>query len=159
MLDVRNIELSKTRLEKAHREYEGAVFNKGAGFFDIANNRAYYTVFHSIRAVLALDGVDFKTHGRVIGYFNRHYINTELIDRSMSEIMFSAFQSRTGSDYEDTYKATEEEAEKNVSGARELLKAIERYIEVRLEAESVQEGAASLDEQCEDVQREEDGLD
>jgi uncharacterized protein (UPF0332 family) len=139
MLDVRSIALSRIRLEKAHKEYETAIFNKDAGFFDTANNRAYYAIFHSMRAVLALDGVDFKTHGHVIGYFNKYYINTELIERSFSEAIYSAFQSRTISDYEDTYKATAEEAEKNIIGAKKLLMAIERYIEIRLEAVHIQD--------------------
>lgn len=31
-----------------------------------ANNRAYYAIFHAMRAVLALDGEDYKTFS---GYF------------------------------------------------------------------------------------------
>lgn len=34
-----------------------------------ATNRAYYSIFHSMRAVLALEGVDFKKHSGVIAYF------------------------------------------------------------------------------------------
>ena len=135
MLDSYRIELSKTRLEKARREHQTAVINRDTGFFDAANNRAYYTIFHAIRAVLALDGVDFKTHSRVIGYFNSKYFNTDLIDRSLSEIVKRTSKSRTGSDYEDFYVATQEEVEKNIAGAEKLLVAVERYLVERLDAE------------------------
>ena len=70
MLDSGSIELSKIRLEKAYREIDAAIVNMDANFFDVANNRAYYATFHAIRAVLALEGVNFKTHSQTIGYFN-----------------------------------------------------------------------------------------
>ena len=34
-----------------------------------ANNRAYYSIFHAIRSVLALDGFDSKKHSGVISEF------------------------------------------------------------------------------------------
>ncbi len=30
--------------------------------YKAANNRAYYSIFHSIRAILALEPIDFKRH-------------------------------------------------------------------------------------------------
>ena len=36
-----------------------------------ANNRAYYSIFHSICAVLAKEGIAFKRHKDTIGYFNK----------------------------------------------------------------------------------------
>jgi uncharacterized protein (UPF0332 family) len=141
MLTKNRINLSRARLENANEDLQTATENMDSNRYRAANNRAYYAVFHAIRAVLALDGVDFKTHSRVIGYFNKNYIHTELIDRSLGKTVFFAMQSRTGSDYEDSYKATKDEAEKNIDGARKLLQAIERLIEVRLEAEHVQESA------------------
>ena len=134
MLDARSVGLSEKRLEKARREYEGATFNKEAGFFDIANTRAYYAVFHSIRAVLALDGIDFKTHGQAIGYFNKNYVNAGLVDRSLGEVIKGASKSRNNSDYEDYYISTLDEAEKNIDGAKRFLAAVEKHIEARLEA-------------------------
>jgi len=38
-----------------------------------ANNRAYYCVFHAMRAVIALDEQDFKKLSGVISYFREHY--------------------------------------------------------------------------------------
>ena len=34
--------------------------------YKTANNRAYYAIFHALRAVLSLDGVDFKHHITVL---------------------------------------------------------------------------------------------
>jgi uncharacterized protein (UPF0332 family) len=145
MLTLSRINLSRLRLENADEDLETATENMKAGRYRAANNRAYYSIFHGIRAVLALDGVDFKTHSRLIGYFNKNYIHTELIERSLSEVVFSAVQSRTDSDYDDSYKATKEEAEKNIIGAERLLKAIRQLIDVRLKAETIQDDLMRYD--------------
>lgn len=158
MLDTRRIELSKKRLEKAHREYDGAILNKNSNYYEIANTRAYYAAFHAIRALLALDDVDFKKHGSVIGYFNKNYVNTGFVDHSFIETIKIASKSRNSSDYEDYYEATLEEAERNIDGAGKLLTAITQLIEVRLEAEPVQEAITADDfDYNEDIEAE-DGI-
>ena len=55
--------------------YEGKVFNINK--FKGASNRAYYSIFHAIKAILALEQTDFKKHSSVIAYFNKEYISKE----------------------------------------------------------------------------------
>lgn len=145
MLTQNRINLSRVRMESAKEDLQTAVENLEQGRYKASNNRAYYAIFHAIRAVLALDGVDFKTHGQVIGNFNKDYINTGLIDRSFSTIIKTASKSRTSSDYEDFYEATKEEAESNISGTNKLLESVERLIETRLATEYIQK---NMDEYC-----------
>ncbi|MGN0267892.1 MAG: HEPN domain-containing protein [Lachnospiraceae bacterium] len=35
-------------------------------------NRCYYAAFYAVKAVLALESVDFRRHKDVIAYFNQH---------------------------------------------------------------------------------------
>ena len=134
------IDLAKYRLEKARRAFMSATENIGTGDFETANNRAYYSVFNSIRAVLALDSVDFKTHSRTIGYFNQHYIKEGIFDSDFSRIIQRISLSRNKSDYEDFYVATRQEAETNIDGSRNFLEAVEQYIAQRVETEQKHEG-------------------
>ena len=134
MLNKDRIELSKVRLEKAVDDLNVARKNLTTGHFKAANNRAYYAMFHGIRAMLALDCIDFKTHSKLIGYFNKNYVHTGIIDRTFGSIVRNASNSRNNSDYSDFYIATKEEAEQNISGAEKLLKVIEQHIETRLES-------------------------
>ena len=53
-------ELSKHRLEQAKEEFESAKLLFDKNYYKSANNRAYYAIFHSIRAILALEAIDFK---------------------------------------------------------------------------------------------------
>jgi len=137
MPDADSIELSKMRLIKAQREHMAAQVNVDAGYFDVANTRAYYTAFHAIRAVLALEGVDFKTHKQTIGYFNEHYIHQGIFNHEYGKIITSASTSRTKCDYEDRYEATREEADQNIVNTGKFLAAVERYVEAILETECI----------------------
>ena len=71
------VELSKYRLEIAESTYHMAeLCFENQGYRD-AVNRSYYATFYALRAVLALEGVDFKRHKDVVAYFNQHYVATE----------------------------------------------------------------------------------
>ena len=63
------------------RIYPDAEFNFNNNRFLNANNRAYYAIFHAIRAVLALERVDFKKHKDVLAYFNQYYVKTEIFPK------------------------------------------------------------------------------
>lgn len=75
---------AKYRLERAKQDLSDAEFNYKNNRFLNANNRAYYSIFHAIRAVLALEQKDFKRHKDVLAYFNQHYIKTEIFPKNIS---------------------------------------------------------------------------
>ena len=75
------IALSQYRLEKAKTDLEAAKKTLELEMFDTAANRSYYAIFHSARAVLALDGQDYKKHSGVISNFQKYYIKTGIFER------------------------------------------------------------------------------
>ena len=128
MPDKQSIDLSKYRLDKAKECLEDAELLEANGSYVSASNRAYYAIFHAIRAVLALEGVDRKKHSGVIAYFQQHYIKTGAFDRKYSAILQNAFEVRQESDYEDFYVVSKEELETQLNNAKQLLTEIERYL-------------------------------
>ena len=60
------------RLGVAREDLETARLTFDAGQYRGANNRAYYSIFHTICAVLAKEGVSFKRHKDAIAYFNKN---------------------------------------------------------------------------------------
>ena len=96
-----------------------------------ANNRAYYCIFHSMRAVLALDGIDFKKHSAVIAAFVKDYLKPEIISREFSDLIFSASLIRNHSDYDDFYICSVKETEMLIAGAEEFCRAIKVHLEAR----------------------------
>jgi len=131
-----SIVLSKYRLEKAKETYETAVENLASKRFLDANNRAYYSIFHTIRAVLALDGVDFKKHSGVISSFREKYIKSGLIESKYSDIVGKASIIRGKSDYEDFYIATEAEAKEQVENAKLFIDRVDMLLAQEWQAQN-----------------------
>ena len=124
-----NIALAKYRLEKAKNDLSDAQKSFSEGMFETAANRAYYAIFHAARAVLILDGQDYKRHSGVIAFFRKDYIKTGVLDESLSEIIKNAFELRTESDYSDFFVISKEEIRKQLEDAAFFVAEIENYLE------------------------------
>ncbi len=121
-------ELAIHRLEQAKEELEVSKMLYKAKFYKSANNRAFYSIFHSIKAVLALEPVDFKRHKDVQAYFNKNYINTEIFPKSIGRKITKASKIREDSDYDDEFIVKPEETETQIKTAEELLILVEKYL-------------------------------
>ena len=122
-------ELSRHRLEQAKEDLISAKLNYEHNLYKSANNRAYYAIFHSIRAVLALDGIDFKKHKDVHAYFNKNYVNAEIFPKAMGRKIAEASRIREDSDYDDEFIVDSEKTNKQIVTAEELIQLVEKYIE------------------------------
>lgn len=120
--------LCNVRLDKAKQLLSEAQKMIELEMYESAANRSYYSIFHSMRAVLALDGEDFKKHSGVIQYFQREYIKTGVFDKHFSKVIKSAFTLRTESDYEDFYIISKEEVQLQVEEANAFYEAVSQYI-------------------------------
>ena len=124
-----SIDLCKHRLEQAKENIEEAELLYSAKKFKGANNRAYYSIFHSIKAVLSLEPIDFKRHKDVIAYFNKNYINTEIFPKSMGRRIQNASTIREDSDYDDEFVVNADKTKEQLDTAEELIKLVENYID------------------------------
>ncbi len=117
------------RLERAKQDLSDAEFSYKARRYLNANNRAYYAIFHAIKAVLALERIDFKKHKDVLAYFNQHYIKTEKFPRKISKKISQANKVREDSDYDDEFIPSDDETRIQIDTARELITLVEEYLE------------------------------
>lgn len=122
------VDISKVRLEHAKECLQDAKLLLAGGSYRSAANRAYYTVFHAMRAVLALDGVDMKHHSGIISEFRRRYIKTGVFDVSLSELISELSTMREGSDYNDFFIVSKTETIEQVQSAEFFLTAVETYL-------------------------------
>jgi uncharacterized protein (UPF0332 family) len=128
-MEKRQLDLSAYRLDKAKDDLETADLNLKNNKFSQSINRSYYSIFHAIRALLALDKFDSRKHTGIISYFNQHYIKTGKIEPEYSRIVADAFDIRNESDYNDFFIAAREDAQMQLENAKKLLERIEEYIE------------------------------
>ena len=122
-------ELARHRLEQANDDYKASMILYDAKLYKSANNRAYYSIFHSIKAVLSLEPIDFKRHKDVIAYFNKNYINKEIFPRNIGRRIVESSKVREDSDYDDEFVVKAEVTLEQIETAKELLKLVEDYIE------------------------------
>jgi uncharacterized protein (UPF0332 family) len=122
-------ELAKHRLEQAKEDLEAGKLLYDKNFYKSANNRAYYSIFHSIKAVLALEPIDFKRHKDVLAYFNKNYINKEIFSRMMGRKIQNASAIREDSDYDDEFIVDADKTNEQLKTAEELIELVDKYID------------------------------
>lgn len=133
MSDKDRIDLAKYRMEKAEQLLYDAQLLLQAERYASSNNRAYYSIFTAMRAVLALDKVEFRKHSGNIQYFLKEYVKTGIFEASYSEIILSASKIRNDSDYNDFYVLAIEDAVQQVGNADIFLAKVKDYIREREE--------------------------
>lgn len=120
--------LSAHRFGRAKEELQTAELLLKNANFRSSINRSYYSIFHAIRAVNALDGFDSSKHSGVIAHFNQEYVKTGVFEKGASKIIRNASELREQVDYEDFYEATQEEASDVFMQASQFISEVERYL-------------------------------
>lgn len=123
------ITLSKYRIEQAKENLEEAEALFNINKYKGASNRAYYSIFHAIKAILALEPIDFKKHSSVIAYFNKEYVSKNIFSRELGKRVSEARFFREKSDYVDFYIVTKEECEAQIETAKMMIEKVESYVE------------------------------
>ena len=98
------------------------------GLYKDAINRSYYAAFYAIKALLALEEVDFKRHKDVVAYFNKTQAATERVPREIGRKVAHLQQKREKSDYDDFYLASREETIEQVENTRSVIETIRNFI-------------------------------
>jgi len=122
-------ELSKYRFETSLEALSDAKIMYENERYKNTLNRAYYAIFHAIRAVNALSGFDSSKHSGVIAYFNQNYVRDGVFSKELSKIIKMASENREKADYLDFFIASKEEAERQILRAKEFIDVIKIYLE------------------------------
>lgn len=122
-------DLAQYKLERAREELDTAQLLFDNQKLKAANNRAYYSIYYSLTAVLCLEPIAFKKHKDTIAYFNKSYVHTEKFPREIGRAIAKAAKVRHASDYDEFYIASREEAEKQIQTACALITAVAEYVE------------------------------
>lgn len=94
-------DLVRYRIETAKSDVKSAKILLDAGEYRGANNRAYYSIYHAISAIHALDGNAYKKHKDALVNFNKNYVKTEIFPRSLGRRIAEAEEIRHASDSDD----------------------------------------------------------
>ena len=124
-------DVARYKFEQAEDDLETAKILLAAGKYKAANNRAYYSCFHAVDAVLAKEPIAFKKHKDTLSYFNKNYIHTEIFPRNIGRKISRLEIIRHKSDYDTFYIASKDDATEQIEVAEEVVKLVKKYLEVK----------------------------
>lgn len=123
-----NMDLVCHRLNVAKEDLTAAHLTFDAGQYRAANNRAYYSIFHTICAVLAKEGKAFKRHKDTLSYFNKNYVQPEIFPRELGRKIVKAEEIRHASDYDTFYLASKSVTAEQIETAERILGLAEEFL-------------------------------
>ena len=122
--------LAAVRLERAKELLDDAVELLNRGSYKSANNRAFYAIEKSIKALLAMKQIEATTHNGGLKQFNYHFIfnGDGTFTQEDYQKIAGAEQIRNASDYDDFYIASKDETRQLINNAKDILNKIEKYL-------------------------------
>jgi hypothetical protein len=129
-----DFDLIKLRVEKAKVTLKGIKLLIESNYISFAMNRIYYSGFYIVSALVLLDGKSFSKHHQLIGYFNKEYLKSNIVDRKLGSILNETFERRNLIDYDDYFSITKSEVKKYYSDMKKFVKVIELLIKQRIQS-------------------------
>jgi hypothetical protein len=101
------------------------------GYLEDAVSRAYYSIFHAARAVLALKGTDARTHTGVRRLFGTELVSGGDVEPEWAKIFARAQTARQSADYDTITELPRERADDVVLMARRFVGRMAEYLRSR----------------------------
>ena len=123
--------LAKVRMERAKELLAESKALLAKEAYKSANNRAFYAIEKSVKALLATKEIEVATHNGGLKQFNFIFIyrgDGTFTSEDYQKIA-RAEQIRNASDYDDFYVASKEETRQQVENAGYIVKKIDAYID------------------------------
>lgn len=124
------IALAKVRMERSKELPTEAKDLLDKDAYKSANNRAFYAIEKSVKALLATKKVEVATNNGSLKQFNYLFIfkGDGTFSAEDYQIIAKAEQIRNASDYDDFYVASKFESRQQVENAKYLVDKISQYI-------------------------------
>lgn len=120
-----NIKLELSRGEEAIEAAE-VLFEKN--LFPDAISRAYYAVFHHLKAILFTIGHEPRSHEGAFHLFNVHFLKTGEFPPKYGKIFKRIKKHREESDYKSTAIFSREDVQKDLGEMREFCREIKDFL-------------------------------
>ena len=91
-------------------------------------NRAYYSMFYSILALLIFEPYSSSKHTGVLSYFNRHFIKSGIIPKDIGRAVNKAFDIRQRGDYREQISLEIQQVEPFLDWADKLIDSVREYL-------------------------------
>ncbi len=91
-------------------------------------NRAYYSMFYAVLALMISIDKNTAKHQGVISFFDEYFIKQKVFPREMSKLIHDAFESRQEGDYRESAKIDRETAGEILQSADTFFEMVEKQL-------------------------------
>ena len=116
------------RLEQARETIKLSGFLIDSNQLNVAVNRIYYGMFYAVTALAIKYKFETSKHRQLIGWFNREFITTGILQPKYGKILRNAFQTRTKGDYDAFITFEREEVIEMHNEMIDFIDSIEKLI-------------------------------
>jgi hypothetical protein len=121
-------ELVVYRLSQAAETLEEALFLlEGGKSLRAVTNRAYYSMFYAILALLIDEPFASSKHSGVLSYFNQRFVNEGIFPKDIGRAINRAFDLRQQGDYRENVELTLEQVKPLIDAASAFLGLVKAY--------------------------------
>jgi uncharacterized protein (UPF0332 family) len=113
-----------TELQLADEELRAAEYLLKGDLHRVALARAYFAVFHAVRARLYAEGLEPRTHAGVQHLWNVHIVRAGLYDAATTRLLARLQKFRVEADYAQAFVVDEAGAREEIEAARGLVERI-----------------------------------
>ena len=89
------------RIERAFETLKEVEYVAKGGFWNLAANRLYYSLFYICVALLLNSHISTTTHAGVNRMINLHFVRTGKLDKEDAALLGDVFRMRQTGDYDD----------------------------------------------------------
>ncbi len=122
------INLIKYRLEQSEETLSDVQLLIDNGRLRSAVNRIYYGIFYSLLALGLSNQFETSKHSKLIGWFNKNFIHTGIIDSKYGKILNKAFNRRTKGDYDSFVEFEKEVVVEMLNEMKDFISEIKTHI-------------------------------
>jgi uncharacterized protein (UPF0332 family) len=112
------------RIKQAGQALDDADFLLKNKRLSLAANRIYYALFYSISAIALKENFSTSKHKQLIGWFNKKYVNSGIVEKKYSRLIYTAFENREKGDYDFLFNLTLEELDNSRNQAKTFIEEI-----------------------------------
>lgn len=121
--------LIKYRIDQAKDTIELAKFLIDSNRLIIAVNRIYYGLYYAVTALAIKNQFETSKHAQLIGWFNKEYIASGILDKKYGKILRNAYQNRTKGDYDAFVSFDKEEVVEMCNEMIDFVSEIDKLID------------------------------
>jgi uncharacterized protein (UPF0332 family) len=92
-------------------------------------NRSYYSIYHSVKALLESKGIETKSHSGLLVMFQEHFVKPGYFSRSFLINLKDSENLREKSDYKNFFTASSADAQEQIKNASLFLEESIKFLE------------------------------